>query len=162
MNDAKSLLISIARSFVGTVEEGGDNMGKMVEEFQKAVDGKACGEPWCMCFVQFCIKQVEQTMALRSNIYRSESCLETWEKSPPLLRRTKPEPGAIAIFNRFGTRLGHTGIVTSVRSPEVYATVEGNTTDGKDIEREGDGVFEKYRSIRPTGVFRTLGWIQPF
>lgn len=162
MNDAQRALVETVRMFIGVHEEG-NNHGAAVERFQKAVDGKALGEPWCMCFVQFCVKEVEQRMAVRSNIFRSESCIETWNKSPILMRRTKPEPGSIAIWRRSGTVcFGHTGIVVSISTPEVYQTVEGNTSRGHGIEREGDGVYLKERSVRGTNLFLPLGFIQPF
>lgn len=162
MKDPTKALLDTAKSFLGVHEEGGNNHGAMVEEFQRAVDGKAAGEPWCMCFVQYCIREAERLSIVHSRIYRSESCLDVWEKSPANMRLTKPEPGAIAIWNRVGTRQGHTGIVVAIRSPEVYITIEGNTTNGQEIEREGAGVWLKYRSVRATRLFRPMGWIRPF
>jgi len=57
-------LVEEALKWVGTMEKGGDNKGPEVEEFQKAVDGKAQKEPWCMAYVQFCIKKVEEKLSL--------------------------------------------------------------------------------------------------
>lgn len=155
-------LINVARCFLGVHEEGGDNRGPMVERFQAAVNGKPNGEPWCMAFVQFCVQEVERSMGLRSNIFRSESCWEVWQKSPKLMRRTKPSPGYIIIWNRLGTLLGHTGIISGMRSPEVMMTIEGNTSPGFGIEREGDGVYEKLRGLRGTMLFVPLGYLQVF
>lgn len=162
MTDPRRLLVEVARRFVGIHEEGGDNKGPDVERFQKAVDGKAAGEPWCMSFVQFCVLEVERRTGVKSNLFRSEHCLTVWNKSPKLMRRKRPEPGLIVIWNRVGTTLGHTGIVTAIKSPDVYGCVEGNTSKGFGIEREGDGVYEKLRTWRGTQLFLPVGYLQPF
>ena len=44
------LLVWSARLWVGMTEVGGNNRGQVVERFQRAVDGKASGEPWCAAF----------------------------------------------------------------------------------------------------------------
>lgn len=162
MTEPRQLLIEIARRFVGVHEVGGDNKGPDVERFQRAVDGKAVGEPWCMAFVQFCVADVERRTGVKSNLFRSEHCLTVWNHSPVLMRRARPEPGLIVIWNRVGTGLGHTGIISAIKSPEVYASVEGNTSRGFGIEREGDGVFEKLRTFQGTGLFKPVGYLQPF
>lgn len=161
--DPRKTLIEIARRFVGVHEDEQDNTGEMVERFQKEVDGKAQGEPWCMAFVQFCVAETTRKTGIRSNLYRSESCMETWNKSPVLMRRTKPEPGNIIIWRRSGTVvLGHAGIVVGISSPAVYQTIEGNTSRGFGIEREGDGVYLKKRTLTGTQIFIPVGFLQPF
>lgn len=160
--EARNELLDIARRFIG-VQETGANRGEMVERFQREVDGKACGEPWCMCFVQFCVAETTRRTKVRSNLFRSESCMEVWNKTPVLMRRTKPEPGHIIIWRRSGTLVqGHTGIVVGITSPAVYQTVEGNTSRGFGIEREGEGVYLKERTMQGTQLFTPLGFLQPF
>jgi hypothetical protein len=47
-------LVEFAKKYVGTKEDPKkDNSGELIVLFQKAVDGKAQGEPWCMAFTQF-------------------------------------------------------------------------------------------------------------
>lgn len=162
MIDPRRMLVDVAHRFVGIQEQGGDNKGPEVERFQRAVDGKAAGEPWCMAFVQFCVAEVEARTGVKSNLFRSEHCMTVWNKSPQLMRRKRPEPGLIVIWSRVNTAFGHTGIVTRQKSPEVYETIEGNTSKGFGIEREGDGVFVKLRTINGTQLFRPVGYLQPF
>ena len=71
------LLIFEARRWVGMTEIGGNNRGQVVEMFQRAVDGKASGEPWCAAFVFFCVGMVESMAAALgwvecSPLHRSE------------------------------------------------------------------------------------------
>lgn len=160
--DPRKTLVDVARRFIGVHEEGGDNHGPMVERFQKEVDGKAQGEPWCMCFVQYCVAQVGRETGVWSNLYRGESCLQVWERSPIFMRRMKPEPGMIIIWKRAGKLEGHAGVVVGIVSPTVFQTVEGNTTRGFGIEREGEGVYLKERTISGTQLFLPVGFLQPF
>lgn len=159
---AQILLVETAQSFVGVHESGSDNHGPEVEKFQAAVDGKAQGEPWCLCFVMYCVAHVEAALPIKSRLFRTEHCLTAWNRTPEDLRVPDAERGAIVLWQRQSSFAGHAGIVVGKRSPEVFLTVEGNTTDGKDIEREGDGVFQKYRRLHGNGIFRRLGFIQPF
>lgn len=155
------LLVETAKSYIGIHEEGAANHGAQVEEFQKAVDGKAQGEPWCMAFVQFCVKKASKQDVL----FDSEHCMTAWFKSPICARydatETKVAPGFIAIWRHEGTSNGHTGIVVSVTKDEIL-TVEGNTSGGPGVEREGDGVYLRPRSRSGSGKMRLIGFIDPF
>lgn len=161
--DANLRLVEVARSFIGT-KEVGNNGGEIVQRFQKAVDGKALGESWCMCFVQFCIKAVEQELGIKSPIYRSEHCLQVWNNSPLAMRRMTPSPGRVMILQRRMTIAGHAGVVTGLLPPpsRTFLTVEGNTNSGKGIEREGDGVWEKRRVPEGNNLFLVVGFLQVF
>jgi hypothetical protein len=151
------LLIHEAKRWVGVTEVGGNNRGQLVEIFQKAVDGIACGEPWCMAFAQYCISAVDRTFAAgfgepdactRSIIHRSEHCLTVWNNSKEL-RLEKPRPGALCIWQMYqggkATSAGHVGVVVDVNNDGTVLTVEGNTSRGNGFKREGDGVWQKQR-----------------
>jgi uncharacterized protein (TIGR02594 family) len=156
-------VVAQAQKFIGVREKGGPNRGKEVEMFQKAVDGKAEGEPWCMAFVQFCVEQVEAATGFDSQLFRTEHCLTTWLKTPVGLRTMKPEPGCIVLWQHGRTSNGHTGIVTKVLSDKAaIRTVEGNTGSGSAVVREGDGVYERERSMNGSGDMHILGYIKPF
>src|SRR3954465_14170703 len=60
-----------AEKWIG-VEEESENKGRAVEKFQRAVDGKASGEPWCAAFVQFCVMEVERRSRATSVVGLSE------------------------------------------------------------------------------------------
>jgi len=152
-----AMLCAEAESWIGVLEEG-TNSGQLVEMFQRAVDNKAEKEPWCMSFVQYCIKMTEQKFpkifhertASISTIFRSEHCLTTWNKSPHL-RIEKPLKGSLCIWQRYegqkATASGHTGIIIEVHDDGGISVVEGNTNSGQAIESERDGVHLKRYNI---------------
>lgn len=154
--------IDIAKKYIGTKESGGDNKGRQVEEFQKAIDGKAQGEAWCMAFVQFCIKQVEkEDLTVNSKIFKSEHCLTVWNKTPESQRLKIPEVGCLILWQFGNTSNGHVGVVTCV-GPTRVDTIEGNTGEGKGIVREGDGVYERNRSRAGSEEMKVLGYLKVF
>lgn len=155
-------LIDIAKKYIGVRERGGENRGSEVEMFQKAVDGKAHGEAWCMSFVQYCVKTTEKETGSKSKIFRSEGVLATWNNSPKELRLDKPEPGSIVIWRHGTSSQGHTGIVEKVNRDGSFVTIEGNTGDGQGIVREGDGVYRRTRSMNNAGKMKIVGFLKPF
>jgi hypothetical protein len=158
-------LCDMASKLVG-VKESGKNKGKMVEEFQKAVDGKAQGEPWCMAFVQYCIKKSDEFGGDKSWLFKTEHVLTCWNKSPREARLNKPEVGSVIIWNYYKngkpTSSGHTGIVEKIIDSKTMITIEGNTGDGSAINREGDGVYRRKRMIGNSGSFVLLGYLKPW
>ena len=155
-------LVEVATKYIGIKESTNHNDGPEVEMFQKAVDGKAQGESWCMAFCQFCLQQVEQIENIRSNVFHSEHCLTVWNKTDKTLHSNKPEPGYIVIWQHGDTTQGHTGIVTDVVDDNHFGTIEGNTADGSGVVRDGDGVYRRTRSIVGAGSMKVLGFINPF
>lgn len=152
-------LVYEARKWIGVREEGGDNRGPQVEAFQRAVDGKASGEPWCMAFVQFCLKQV----GLDRFVYPSEHCLTVWWKSEKAQRINKPELGCLVFWQHAGQEAaGHVGIVAEVFSDGRFMSIEGNTGAGPGVEREGDGVYLRERSPSGTSVMHVVGFLRPW
>jgi hypothetical protein len=166
------LLVHEAKRWVGTKEIGGNNSGQLVELFQKAVDGKAVKEAWCMAFVQFSIinslqyfyiANKENPNTVSKALFSSEHCMTVWNKTPVAQRRLKPEAGLIAIWNHQGTTNGHTEICTSEIYDSVYFdTVGGNTGSGSGVVREGDGVWARKRNIHGEGTMKLVGFIDPF
>ncbi len=156
-------LIQEARKWVGVREATGHNDGPDVERFQKAVDGKAQGESWCMAFVQFCLMQVEAKNAMRTNLFHAEHCMTVWNNSPKSMRDTLPHPGFIVIWQHGTGSNGHTGIVTSESdSSGMFHTIEGNTGSGAGVIRDGDGVYERQRNLKGSGDMRVVGFLNPF
>lgn len=156
-------LIREAEKWIGTSEKGGNNKGPEVERFQKAVDGKAVGEPWCACFVQFCVKEVTSRLQPTVVMASSEHCMTIWTRTSGVHRYKSPRPGYIVIWNYEGTANGHIGIVTRVIDEFTIETIEGNTAPSDNtIEREGDGVYRKIRSTKQIGKMRLVGFIAPF
>ncbi len=167
-------LIFFAREWIGFSERGGDNRGQAVERFQKAVDGRAQGEPWCASFAWFCIEQVDRLgLAIggspEARLYASEHVLTVWNKSPKKARIAAPEPGCLVLwqYHKDGraTSRGHVGIVTEILEGGVkMGTVEGNTGPGKHVVREGDGVYEKIRYVKSPAwaSMKIKGFLKPW
>lgn len=160
------MLVETASKFIG-VQEDQPNQGYWIEEFQKAVDGIAGKEPYCAGFVVYCLNEVERLCGSEPLIYKSENAVQMWEKSPKAIRVTVPTPGCIMIWQMFDPygrplRAGHCGIVKSVTQLGYVNTIEANTGPGKDVTREGEGVFEKKRSFSGSSSMRVLGWLLPW
>lgn len=171
MNSANvktALLCFEAKRWIGTVEEG-PNGGQIVEMFQRAVDGHARNESWCMAFAQYCILMTERLLLEvfpnephePSSIFRSEHCLTVWNRSRQLQIQT-PEQGALCIWQRFNgreaTSNGHAGIVTDVHSDGSISIVEGNARDPERV----DGVWLRRYSVGQLnhGALRIKGFLR--
>jgi hypothetical protein len=147
-----NLLCHEAERWIG-IEEEGENKSQLIKIFQCAVDNRAQEEPWCMSFMQYCIKMTEETLNalfphdsfIKSRIYRSEHCLTTWNKSPEL-QSANPTRGSLCIWQRHddnGPSLsGHTGLVVQFYPGAVWI-VEGNTASLKQTANSHDGVYLK-------------------
>jgi lysozyme len=130
---ATQKLLETARQYIG-VKEQAKNSGPEVEKFQKAVDGKAQGEPWCMSFTQFAIKSAESATKVDSKVFSSEHCLTVWNRSPKELRMSQPKPGSLVIWRHGNSSSGHVGIVeksmqtvASPRLKEIPVVAKGST-----------------------------------
>lgn len=158
-NDPAALIKYAALTCVGLREHGGDNKGQFVEYFQKTY-GDAHGESWCMSFVQSIVAFAECVYG-PSPLFASESCLEVWSRSPHDMRAIAPQPGSIIIWQYNKSWQGHTGIVVSTMG-EMLKTIEGNTSEGPGINRQGDGVYARGRSRAPVGALQIVGFLNPF
>lgn len=154
-------LATEARRWVGITEQNHDNSGQLVELFQKVIGG-ANKESWCMSFVQYCVLWMDKFFPeSTSKLHKSESCLEVWLKTPMECRIKDPMTGSIVIWNYEGTIQGHCGIVIENRLGQIV-TVEGNTSAGDGVDREGDGVFMKFRTKDHVGKMKILGYLDPW
>lgn len=170
-----SMLVKEAEKWVG-VKERGHNKGPEVEMFQKEVDGKAQGEPWCMSFVQFCINQVDRDFKKTypdanrypNWLYKTEHCLNCWNRTATEARINHDlHPGSVIIWQHFknnkATSAGHVGIIRKVLANGDVETIEGNTKHRSgSVVREGDGVFIMKRRLSYSGSFRIKGFLKPW
>jgi hypothetical protein len=169
---ARHLLIAEAQRWVGTKEEG-NNAGQIVSLFQ-GWDGSPDHVSWCMAFVQFCLKNVDlQVEAILGStpydhlLAKSESCLNVWNNTPKTQRISTPREGSIAIWQHWkdgkATIAGHTGIVVGYKTgSDAFTTVEGNTGTGVGVVREGDGVYQRTRSVKGSNEMKLLGFLLPW
>lgn len=166
LNAKLDLLVSTASGLVG-IRESGPNKGEMIELFQKAVDGKASGEPYCAGFVHYCLNQVALATANKPAIHKSESVIEMWERTPKMCRLEKPDVGSVMCWqfykNGKPTRAGHCGIVKDVIDESTVLVVEGNTSEPSQlVVREGNGVWLKKRKVVGSKEMKVLGWLLPW
>lgn len=167
-SDCRTLLVEVAKLFVGVKEATGHNDGKVVEQFQKTCGGRV-GQSYCMYFVQTCIAYVELVTRIESPIIADGYCTDVWNAATPYLHvQAIPLHGAIAIWKHAGSDKGHTGIVVSA-DHNMFYTIEGNTSSGIDvggkIVSDGQGVYFKKRDMHPSGELMLRGflktWVTP-
>lgn len=180
-------LIELAMMFNG-VKEQGQNQGVLVEMFQRAVDGVARQEPYCMAFVQWLCDQVDLEIRLTfpswpgHRLYRTEGCLHCWNMSPRSIKGMLPRPGMIVIWqqwkiikdsagrvkNEMPLSTGHCGVIVNGISQDVVETIEANTSgnitnQAGQIVREGDGIQLKRRNLdTEVGIMRFKGILDPW
>ena len=164
-------LVDIARSQVGVHEEGGENCGPKIREFQSATWLAPAAWPWCAAFCCWVLKkwladpEVRQVLTdtvapkLQEESWRCRDASafgwEKWARNkglPVLHRDDSVQPGDFVIFDFNGPvdGGGHIGIVTASVDGKIM-TIEGNTN--ADGSREGDGVWEKTRTRRYVRCF---------
>lgn len=152
------LMLAVARSCIG-VKESSDNSGDMIDLFQSTISSPL-KQSWCLDFVQSCIAYVELAKGVQSPLAATELCMGLWAQSIEN-RVTDPEPGDIVIWQLGNTEHGHTGLVDHIDATHLY-TIEGNTSDSLNIDRNGDGVYEKYRLKGGSVTFRQMGFLRAF
>ena len=167
MDTCGELLAIQAENWIG-VSEVGNNSGPEVELFQKALDGKAAGEPWCCAFVAYCILAVQRHNGRPPVVPLSEHCLTMWQKAPAAQKTQVPIIGSLQVWQHGTSSNGHIGIVTrGCKDVRYVYTVEGNTSPDasgdKSVVREGQGVYEKLRPVSGSvGDMHILGYILPW
>lgn len=159
-NIPPQLLVDSAIACIGIKEDGPDNHGPMVEVLQCCV-GLPQGQPWCVSFVQSCVSYVEAKKGILSPLPAYESVLELWYKGHNICSVSKPQPGDIILWQMGDTPHGHCGIIISL-DVDHYRTIEGNTSELREIDRNGDGVYRKLRKMGGSVTFRELGFLRPF
>ena len=162
MKNIHQELIDKAAFYVGVVEEAGKpNGGPNIAEFLASV-GLAEGHPWCSAFVSYCIQSLADVYNIKPTIFITGHVMTMWNKSPASCRSIKPAPGFLVLWRKEGTTSGHIGIVESVEEDGTFSTIEGNTSDGQGMNRDGDGVWRKKRHIHGYGNMKLLGFLSPW
>jgi hypothetical protein len=150
-------LLKIAEREVGTREEGGNNSGRRIREYQTATNLKPAAWPWCAAFVDFCIREWLQNpycsgwlkLKIPPDAWRPKTALAYgfygWSKERPkttllLTEKAQTEPGDIVMFD-----FSHVGFVSKEEGDFIH-TIEGNTNQrGERDSVTGDGVYRKIR-----------------
>ena len=119
----------------------------------------------CMTFVQFCVQATARRFGIAPTLPATEHCMTAWNNARTIHKFPPSDgvvaPGFIAIWKQIGSSNGHCGIVVDA-SHNLMHTVEGNTSDGSGINREGDGVYLRARNRVGMGKMVLVGFIDPF
>ena len=152
------------------VQETGNNRGKYIRKYQLICSPPAPeGSPWCAAFMvyRYVTAASELGEDIPDSFPRSAWCPDfaRWAKKeglyiPQVSAREDTSlvrEGDIALFyfKALG-RIAHCGIVTEVLPLGVW-TVEGNTSPEPEdvdlVERDGDGVYRKFRNWSELGKY---------
>lgn len=125
-------------------EEGGNNTGPRVRDYQASTSLTGTGWPWCAAFVNWCFAQAGRPL---DELHRSASVgfLQSYASQEGWLV-TDPQRGDIFAYESAADSDSwpdHTGLVLQALPDGSLRTVEGNTS-GSSIA-EGDGVYVKTR-----------------
>lgn len=150
--------VEIATREIGVLEEGTNNCGPKIREYQAATWLKPGPWPWCAAFTAWTLKQwaelpeVRETLKLKtdSDAYRwrcRDASAFGWERwanqrnLKVLLETEQAKAGDIVIFD-----FSHIGIVSKDQEGDFIETIEGNTNGkGERDSKSGDGVWRKKR-----------------
>ena len=164
-----ALLLAAATSFVGLGEDGGDNLGPVVELFLREVR-QPPGQPWCAAFVHHVGFWSHWDHAAKASSWPLPPTASCWELGEfarvRAILRTDPEVGDVFLIrSKQQQRFAHTGVIASVNralatpaGDTVYeaTTVEGNTSD--DGSREGRMTLTRTRRFSTRAGDRFIRW----
>ena len=155
-------LLEIAIHEVGVHEDGGNNRGPRIVEYQSATWLKPAPWPWCAAFICWILREWLQLPEAREKLLlRNNLSVETWrpktagafdferwakEKGLAVLnKKSLAKAGDLVVFD-----FSHNGIVVKDQlSPDSIECIEGNTNGSGSGQRDsnaGDGVWRKRRS----------------
>lgn len=163
----KTLEIARGEYQAGVREQGGNNRGPRVSQYQKAAG--IGSEAWCAAFVNWCAEQAAASMRVKSPLERvplqgyCQSYYEHFKKLGFLVKPEEAMPGDLFLLwyqnlNRGKGRYGHIGFVFRNQPDENgFYSIEGNTTlKGTRDSSAGDGVNSLFRryTAKPTVFVR--------
>ena len=149
--------LEIADTQLFVREKTGKNDGVDVEGYLKTV-GLGKGYAWCMAFVYWLFLKAATDLKVTNPVPKTAGVLDCYAKAKKLgyvIDKKDVQPGDQGIMD-FGGGKGHTFIVTELKGDTHVYTVEGNTSADPTYageDREGNGVFERNRSIASIKAF---------
>lgn len=171
--------IKTAKKYGYVNETEGPNRSPEIDKFHDYV-GLPYGNPWCLMFVDYVqydalkpynLKPYTKTARV-SRLYqfalKNKYLYKVKFDKALLYGAQKAEVGDILIFVSGASKQamdnfnGHTGFIIREKSPGKFRTIEGNTGPGSaGSQRDGDGVYERNRSIILGSNFRIEALIEP-
>ena len=148
--------LDTARVYIGTVEEPG-NHGPEVERFLASV-GLGPGYPYCAAFVSYCLTAGGAVLP-RTRSAVAQRFISRYGRRASAVKRGRCVPaGTIVIWKKGQGPYGHVGFVDQEWCGPAGWTVEANTSPGAGSQRDGDGVYRRWRTIQPGNYFRIAGF----
>jgi hypothetical protein len=117
--------LTIAQSYLGVHEVGGNNRGPEVEEMLRLVKLPP-GEPWCEAALYTFFAKAAGALGLVNPVPRTGSTLRMWALAEPVCRDSNPVAGAIYVL-KHSEHTGHVGIIESVNDDGTITEISGNT-----------------------------------
>lgn len=157
---AEPAWLDTARSYLH-VRETSLNCSRDIERFLRSV-GLPCGYAWCAAFVRYCLdagRAVYPTVrsaAARAYVTHESIPAKHVRKGYRTIAR-----GWLAVWTHSASWTGHIGIVERP-GDRMITTIEGNTSSGDGVNRDGDGVYRRTRTIPLVASTRLqLRWFTP-
>ncbi len=182
MDHAQAAVIAIAETFIGLKEieknakwTGDPDLAKDVELLLDKA-GHVHGLAYCLFFAKGTwIRLLENKLFSSNKVFRqkTQEILDLMHKNGAVvptsgklraagLLHDAPKAGAIMLLQLGNTWRGHCGIVTGFDEKNII-TVDGNTSLGAGLSREGDGIAEKNYKLaalrRKNDGFNLLGFV---
>jgi len=129
--------VDVAKSYLGETENLGSNRSLNIDKWNRAA-GVPVGSYWCASFVSFCYKE--------AGYHAPYSAY-----SPDFFKRNLvpfsdiKRNDAVGFYFSSKGRIAHIGLIEGSKGNYIV-TVEGNTSGDDKIDRNGGGVYRKYRS----------------
>ncbi|MCK9587971.1 MAG: hypothetical protein M0Q93_01250 [Terrimicrobiaceae bacterium] len=156
---ARDRILDVARASIGLQEKTGNNDGPAIDRILASVGLERTGAPYCAAWNRWVYDMAGfRLVGPRSALASKWVSDPTWTRSKG---GTLPKPGdAWGIYFPSKKRVAHTGLV-EVWGTKTIRTIEANTSPdaaaGSDADRNGDGVWRKYRLINQ--IYSAKNWL---
>ena len=150
----RALQVALAEAAKHVHEEGGDNTGPRVRQYQAASSLGGTGWAWCDAFCDFCFDEAGRPL---TELHRSAGVELSYDLAKQLgWVVPSPAAGDLVGFQWDSGDLDHIGIVVEPQGDGTIKTVEGNTSPMPgtgQAQGEGDGVYVKTRPRNVCAAF---------
>ncbi|GIV52407.1 MAG: hypothetical protein KatS3mg038_2928 [Candidatus Kapaibacterium sp.] len=156
---AKPAWLDTARNYLH-VRETSPNCSRDIERFLRSV-GLPCGYAWCAAFVRYCLDAGSALFAVRSASARAYITRKSIAAKHVVKGYRTIERGWLAVWTHSQSWTGHIGFIERPGNRTIV-TIEGNTSSGDGVNRDGDGVYRRTRTIPIIASTRLqLRWFTP-
>jgi hypothetical protein len=152
----RELALRVLISQIGVHEEGANNRGPYVDEYQRADTLPGEGYAWCMSLQQWCWKTATGGELLADGTAGCAIFYDWARRSGHLVER--PLRGDHVVFDldrdrQFDDHVGMVERVLGLGPVLLLQTIEGNTSaDDRGSQADGGGVWRKRRAVRRRSV----------